>query len=169
MRMSGGDLYSNGAYMVMAALAWNLKAWYGLLMPDKKTGREVVRMEFPRVLNSFAWDMALHLGDFSGNQGAPEDDEGAVVVKQSGALRVHARGLSGGGGADELAVHAHRGQSPGAGAVLPAHGPGRAGRIVRPGGARAGVGQSVQGDRLPSLNVPGRVSAQVTGARGCLP
>jgi len=53
MRMPSGDLYSNGAYMVMAALAWNLKAWYGILMPDKKTGTEVVRMEFPRFLNGF--------------------------------------------------------------------------------------------------------------------
>jgi len=53
MRMPSGDLYSNGAYMVMAALAWNLKAWYGILMPDKKTGAEVVRMEFARFLNGF--------------------------------------------------------------------------------------------------------------------
>jgi hypothetical protein len=53
MRMPSGDLYSNGAYMVMAALAWNLKAWYGILMPDKKTGAEVVRMEFTRFLNGF--------------------------------------------------------------------------------------------------------------------
>lgn len=53
MRMPSGDLYSNGAYMVMAALAWNLKAWYGILMPDKNIGREVVRMEFPRFLNGF--------------------------------------------------------------------------------------------------------------------
>jgi len=53
MRMPGGDLYSNGAYMVMAALAWNLKAWYGILMPDKKTGGEVIRMEFRRFLNGF--------------------------------------------------------------------------------------------------------------------
>ena len=53
MRMPSGDLYSNGAYMVMAALAWNLKAWYGILMPDKKMGAEVVRMEFPRFLNGF--------------------------------------------------------------------------------------------------------------------
>ena len=53
MRMPSGDLYSNGAYMVMAALAWNLKAWYGLLMPDRETGTQVVRMEFPRFLNSF--------------------------------------------------------------------------------------------------------------------
>lgn len=53
MRMPSGDLYSNGAYMVMVALAWNLKAWYGVLMPDKKTGAEVVRMEFARFLNGF--------------------------------------------------------------------------------------------------------------------
>jgi len=53
MRMPSGDLYSNGAYMVMAALAWNLKAWYGILMPDKKTGGEVLRMEFARFLNGF--------------------------------------------------------------------------------------------------------------------
>ena len=53
MRMPSGDLYSNGAYMVMAALAWNLKAWCGILMPDKKTGAEVVRMEFARFLNGF--------------------------------------------------------------------------------------------------------------------
>lgn len=53
MRQPSGDLYSNGAYMVMAALAWNLKAWYGILMPDKKTGTEVIRMEFPRFLNGF--------------------------------------------------------------------------------------------------------------------
>ena len=32
MRMPVNDLVSNWAYMVMAALAWNLKAWYGLLV-----------------------------------------------------------------------------------------------------------------------------------------
>ena len=53
IRMPSGDLYSNGAYMVMAALAWDLKAWYGILMPNKKTGAEVVRMEFPRFLNRY--------------------------------------------------------------------------------------------------------------------
>ena len=53
LRMPSGDLHSNGAYMVMAALAWNLKAWYGIPMPDKKTGAEVVRMEFARFLNGF--------------------------------------------------------------------------------------------------------------------
>ena len=32
MRMSVEDLVSNWAYMVMSALAWNLKSWYGLLI-----------------------------------------------------------------------------------------------------------------------------------------
>lgn len=53
MRMPSGDLYSNGAYMVMAALAWNLKAWYGILMPNRTTGGHVVRMEFARFINGF--------------------------------------------------------------------------------------------------------------------
>ena len=33
MRMPVDDLNSNWAYMVMAALAWNLKAWFSLLVP----------------------------------------------------------------------------------------------------------------------------------------
>jgi len=46
MRMPVDNLASNWAYMVMAALAWNLKAWYGLLMPDRARGQEIVQMEF---------------------------------------------------------------------------------------------------------------------------
>ena len=46
LRLPVDDLESNWAYMVMAALAWNLKAWYGLLMPEKSRGREIVKMEF---------------------------------------------------------------------------------------------------------------------------
>ena len=52
MRMPVRDLESNWAYMVMAALAWNLKAWFGLLMPDKSQGERVVKMEFRTFLNS---------------------------------------------------------------------------------------------------------------------
>jgi len=48
MRMPVGDLMSNWAYMVMAGLAWNLKAWFGLLVPDAKRSREIVTMEFRR-------------------------------------------------------------------------------------------------------------------------
>jgi hypothetical protein len=51
-RMPVNDLVSNWAYMVMAALGWNLKAWYGLLMPNRDRGMEVVRMEFKRFLHA---------------------------------------------------------------------------------------------------------------------
>ena len=52
MRMPVNDLLSNWAYMVMAALAWNLKSWYGLLMPKRERGLELVKMEFRRFLNA---------------------------------------------------------------------------------------------------------------------
>jgi predicted phosphodiesterase len=37
------------------------------------------------------WDVAIHAGDFSGNQGSPKDDEGREVVRQFGALKKHRR------------------------------------------------------------------------------
>jgi len=46
MRMPVNDLHSNWAYMVMAALAWNLKAWFGLMVPNRERGLELVKMEF---------------------------------------------------------------------------------------------------------------------------
>ena len=52
MRMPVNDLTSNWAYMVMTALAWNLKSWYGLLMPARERGVELVKMEFRRFLNT---------------------------------------------------------------------------------------------------------------------
>jgi len=52
MRMPVDDLISNWAYMVMSALAWNLKSWYGLLMPNRQRGLELVRMEFRRFLHA---------------------------------------------------------------------------------------------------------------------
>ena len=52
MRMPVADLVSNWAYMVIAALAWNLKAWYGLLVPNRERGIELVKMEFRRFLNA---------------------------------------------------------------------------------------------------------------------
>ncbi len=39
--------------MVIASLAWSMKAWYGLLTPDKVLSRQIIRMEFKRFLNSF--------------------------------------------------------------------------------------------------------------------
>jgi len=51
MRMPVDALLSNWAYMVMSALAWNLKAWYGLLMPNRQRGLELLGMEFRRFLH----------------------------------------------------------------------------------------------------------------------
>lgn len=52
MRMPVDNLLSNGAYMVMAALAWNLKAWYALLVPAREKGLELLRMEFRSFLQA---------------------------------------------------------------------------------------------------------------------
>jgi len=61
MRMPVDNLFSNWAYMVMASLAWTLKAWFALLLPEGgrwavEHGREklaVLRMEFKTFLNAF--------------------------------------------------------------------------------------------------------------------
>ena len=60
-RMPVDTLLSNWAYLVMATLAWSLKAWFALLLPE--TGRwaarytaekaAVLRMEFKTFLNAF--------------------------------------------------------------------------------------------------------------------
>jgi Transposase DDE domain group 1 len=55
------NLHSNWAYMVMTALAWNLKAWWALLLPEngrwaeqrRAEKRQVLRMEFKTFLNAF--------------------------------------------------------------------------------------------------------------------
>ena len=53
LRMPSDGLISNWAYMVIAALAWNLKAWYGLVTLEPAAGRDILRMEFKRFLVSF--------------------------------------------------------------------------------------------------------------------
>ena len=53
MRMPVDDLLSNWAYMIIATLAWNMKAWYGLLTPNKVLGHQIIRMEFKRFINTF--------------------------------------------------------------------------------------------------------------------
>lgn len=40
---------------------------------------------------AFAWDVAVDIGDMSGGQHVPDDDEGAEIVRQFGALRNHPR------------------------------------------------------------------------------
>ena len=63
MKLPADDLVSNWAYMVMASLAWSLKAWWGLMLREAKGGgparetrrqqkRDVVRMEFKRFVNA---------------------------------------------------------------------------------------------------------------------
>ena len=61
LRMPVSTRVSNGAYMVMASLAWTLKAWFALLLPE--TGRwkaqytaekqKVLRMEFRTFQRAF--------------------------------------------------------------------------------------------------------------------
>jgi hypothetical protein len=61
MRNPLDNLLSNGAYMVMASLAWTLKAWWGLMLPvgagrakatHEREKRDVVRMEFKRFVTN---------------------------------------------------------------------------------------------------------------------
>jgi hypothetical protein len=56
------SLESNGAYMVMTALAWNLKAWWALTLPEppgrwqekhRAEKRRVLGMEFKTFVNAF--------------------------------------------------------------------------------------------------------------------
>ena len=53
LRMPSDGLMSNWAYMVIAALAWNLKAWYGLVTLESAARNDILRMEFKRFLGSF--------------------------------------------------------------------------------------------------------------------
>jgi hypothetical protein len=61
MRMPVDNLTSNWAYMVMASLAWTLKAWFALLLPEKGRWKKkykadkgaVLKMEFKKFRNAF--------------------------------------------------------------------------------------------------------------------
>lgn len=46
------DLVSNWAYMVMAALAWNIKSWFAMMMHLKSDRMLYIKMEFRRFINS---------------------------------------------------------------------------------------------------------------------
>ena len=46
-------LLANWVYMVIASLAWNLKAWYGLLIQDPRLQHQIVQMEFKQFLLTF--------------------------------------------------------------------------------------------------------------------
>ncbi len=47
------SLNANWAYMVIASSAWDLKAWYGMLMPYRVLGNRIMRMEFKRFVYFF--------------------------------------------------------------------------------------------------------------------
>jgi len=59
MEMPTGDLVSNWAYMVMASLAWTLKAWLALVLPEEGRWKDkhraqkqsLLKMEFKTFLN----------------------------------------------------------------------------------------------------------------------
>ena len=61
LQMPVDDLVSNWAYMVMASLAWTLKAWLALLLPEEGRWAEkykaekltVLKMEFKKFVNAF--------------------------------------------------------------------------------------------------------------------
>lgn len=53
LKAPSNTLNSNWAYMVIAALAWDLKAWYGMLMPYRVLGNQIMKMEFKRFLHTF--------------------------------------------------------------------------------------------------------------------
>ena len=62
LRAPVDNLDSNWAYMVMTALAWNLKAWWALLLPEqpgrcqekhRAEKRWVLRLEFKTFVNAF--------------------------------------------------------------------------------------------------------------------
>jgi len=60
LRAAVDNLVSNWAYMVMTALAWSLKAWFALSVPEsprhvethRQQKRQLLRMEFKRFLNT---------------------------------------------------------------------------------------------------------------------
>jgi hypothetical protein len=52
MRMPCDTLLANDAYMLIACLAWNLKAWIAQLWPNREQGEELKRMEFRRFIAS---------------------------------------------------------------------------------------------------------------------
>src|SRR4051794_24811990 len=50
LRLPSNTLQSNWAYMVIGALAWNLKAWLALLQPRAEQREALLRMEFKKFL-----------------------------------------------------------------------------------------------------------------------
>ena len=60
---------------------------------DKAHGRDslATALQQSETEADFTWDIALDLGDVSGAQGTPKDDEGKELVQQFGVLKRHRR------------------------------------------------------------------------------
>jgi len=58
---------------------------------DLKRGRESLADAIRDSEELFEWDIAIDVGDMSGSQGLPDDDEGREVVRQFGTLKKHER------------------------------------------------------------------------------
>jgi Calcineurin-like phosphoesterase len=60
---------------------------------DKTNGREslATALQQSEGASGFDWDIALDLGDMSGAQGTPKDDEGTEIVRQFSVLERHRR------------------------------------------------------------------------------
>jgi hypothetical protein len=52
LRAPVDDLHSNWAYMLIAALAWNIKSWHAIMMHRNNDRTSFVRMEFKRFLHT---------------------------------------------------------------------------------------------------------------------
>ncbi len=63
-RMPVREFDANWAYLVIGALAWNVKAWAALLLPAQLGARTILRMEFRRFLNEIVLlpTQILHTG-----------------------------------------------------------------------------------------------------------
>ena len=94
LRAAVDNLVSNWAYMVMTALAWNLKAWFALSVPEHPRHKagciasrsvRLLRMEFKRFVN------AIILMPCQIVRGGPSADVPAAVVERV------ARGVPAGG------------------------------------------------------------------------
>src|SRR5258706_1827011 len=52
LRAPVDDLHSNWAYMLIAALAWNVKSWHAMMMHRNHDRHAFIRMEFKRFLDT---------------------------------------------------------------------------------------------------------------------
>lgn len=55
MRFPCADFNANWAWMIMGAMAWNLKSWLGMIFDDPAAGRDIIAMEFKRFLRGIIY------------------------------------------------------------------------------------------------------------------